>query len=195
MTPIQIANLYATIANGGTVFRPYLVKHATDHVGTLQIEHQPEIIRKADIISKKSFHMMAKALESVVADPQGTGRRAAIPGISSPAKRLLCRSSALKKNRNRKSVVSMKWQEHAMFAAFSPTVNAEVVVAVISENDTVGGGGVSGAPIARKILKAYWDLKKTCRGECTKACSRTSSQSVSKHSTSLRTELRSHVYN
>ena len=111
---------------------------------------------------------MAKALESVVADPQGTGRRAAIPGISIAGKTASVQVVSLKKNRNRKSVVSMKWQEHAMFAAFSPTVNAEVVVAVISENDTVGGGGVSGAPIARKILKAYWDLKKQRRGEARK---------------------------
>ena len=51
-----------------------------------------------------------------------------------------------------------------MFAAFSPVKNAEVVVAVISENDQVGGGGLSCAPIARKILKAYWDLKAARQG-------------------------------
>lgn len=47
-----------------------------------------------------------------------------------------------------------------MFAAFAPAENAEIVIAVVSENDSVGGGGASAAPVAGKILNAYWQLKK-----------------------------------
>ena len=55
----------------------------------------------------------------------------------------------------------MKWREHAMFAAFSPaTQDAEIAIAVISENDPVGGGGMAAAPVAGAIIRAYWDLKK-----------------------------------
>ena len=53
----------------------------------------------------------------------------------------------------------MNWKEHAMFAAFSPADNAEIAVAVVSQNDPVGGGGRSAAPVAGKIIDAYWKLK------------------------------------
>lgn len=47
-----------------------------------------------------------------------------------------------------------------MFASFAPSENPEVVVAVISEHDDTGGGGASAAPVAGKILNAYFELKK-----------------------------------
>ena len=47
-----------------------------------------------------------------------------------------------------------------MFGAFSPVENAEIAVAIVSQNDSVGGGGRAAAPIAGKIIKKYWELKK-----------------------------------
>ena len=46
-----------------------------------------------------------------------------------------------------------------MFAAFSPAEDAEIAVAIVSQNDSVGGGGRSAAPVAGKIIAAYWRLK------------------------------------
>ena len=51
------------------------------------------------------------------------------------------------------------WREHAIFAAFSPVDNAEIAVVVVSQNDMVGGGGKAAAPIAGKVIDAYWKLK------------------------------------
>ena len=41
---------------------------------------------------------------------------------------------------------------------FSPVENAEIAVAIVSQNDSIGGGGRA-APIAGKIIKKYWELK------------------------------------
>ena len=46
-------------------------------------------------------------------------------------------------------------------ASFYPTHKAEIVVIVISENDTKGGGGISAAPIVGKIMRTYIKSKKT----------------------------------
>ena len=102
---------------------------------------------------------MRQVLKSVVHSPRGTGRRALIDGQEVAGKTGSVQVVSLKKNRNRRSAVSMKWQEHAMFASFSPVEKAEIVVVVVSQNDKEGGGAVSAAPIARKILEAYWKDK------------------------------------
>jgi len=70
----------------------------------------------------------------------------------------------LKKNRNSVDV-SMKWKEHALFAAFAPVQDPEVVVSVVSENDLIGGGGAAAAPVAGKILQTYFKLKAQRTGQ------------------------------
>lgn len=160
LTPMQIANLYATIANGGHIWRPFMVKRAINHLGEVLFEHKPELIDDVKIIKPETFHTVAKILEQVVDNPSGTGKAARIPGISVAGKTGSAQVVSLKRNRDRKtSTVSMLWQEHAIFAAFSPAENAEIAVAIVSENDRVGGGGVSSAPVAKKIIEAFWRFK------------------------------------
>ena len=161
LTPVQIASLYATIANGGDVWKPFLVRKVINHVGETVIENKPQLIKSSKLISKKQFRLMRDMLKDVVQDPHGTGKNAKLPGVTVAGKTGSVQVVSLKRNRNRKtSTVSMKWQEHAMFAGFSPAQSPEIVVAIVSENDNVGGGGVSAAPVAREILKSYWKLKK-----------------------------------
>jgi penicillin-binding protein 2 len=158
ITPVQMANLYAVIANGGKVFRPYVVNRVTNHVGETVYEHQPEVIRKVAEIKPETFQIMRNVLMSVVMDPKGTGKNANVPGTTVAGKTGSVQVVSLKKNRNQADV-SMNWKEHAMFAAFSPVENAEIAVAIVSQNDMVGGGGRSAAPVAGKIIEAYWRLK------------------------------------
>ena len=49
-------------------------------------------------------------------------------------------------------------RDHALFVCYAPLKNPEIVVAVIVEN--AGHGGAIAAPIARKILEAYFEGKK-----------------------------------
>ncbi len=158
MTPIQMANLYATIANGGKVWKPFVVNRVTNHVGETIYEHQPDLIHQVTEIKPETFQIVRNALTAVVMDPQGTGKNAQVPGVTVAGKTGSVQVVSLKKNRNQGDV-SMSWKEHAMFAAFSPAEDAEIAVAIVSQNDSVGGGGRSAAPIAGKIIAAYWRLK------------------------------------
>ena len=91
-------------------------------------------------------------------DPKGTGKKAAVEGHTVAGKTGSVQVVSLKKNRNQTDV-SIKWKEHAIFGAFSPVENAEIAIAIVSQNDSVGGGGRAAAPIAGKIIKKYWELK------------------------------------
>jgi penicillin-binding protein 2 len=91
-------------------------------------------------------------------DKDGTGRRSQVEGFTVAGKTGSVQVVSLKKNRN-KTNVSMRWKEHALFAAYSPAKNPEIVLAIVSENDRVGGGGHSAAPVAKKIIEAFWKLK------------------------------------
>ncbi|SMF32165.1 penicillin-binding protein 2 [Pseudobacteriovorax antillogorgiicola] len=158
MTPMQMANLYAALANSGDVWRPFLVRSVTNHIGETVLEKRPEKIKTVDIVSPKTFATMRKILGYVVTDPKGTGKKAAVPGQTVAGKTGSAQVVGLKKNRNQDDV-SRKWKEHAIFTAFSPVENAEIAVAVVSQNDKIGGGGRAAAPIAGKIIQRYWELK------------------------------------
>ena len=159
LTPLQIASLYAALANNGKIWEPYLVKKITNHLGKTIYIKQPKLLQQIKRISKKNFSYIQKVLLNVVQSNHGSGRKAQVKGVRVAGKTGSAQVVSLDKNRNRQDIVSMKWQEHALFAAFSPDQNAEIVVVVISENDTKGGGSVSAAPIAQKIIEAYWRNK------------------------------------
>ena len=159
MTPLQMASFFGTLASMGAVWKPYLVSHLRDLEGKLILKHEPKLLHEVKLVKKSNFKVMKKILYDSVESKKSTGHKARIEGVPVAGKTGSVQVVSLKKNRNRTSVVSMKWQEHAMFAGFSPVDKPEIVVLVLSENDPEGGGGAQSAPIARSIFKAYWDLK------------------------------------
>ncbi len=159
MTPIQMANLYATIANGGKKWRPFLVDRIVTHLGKVIFRHTPELLGEVEGVKPETFALLRDMLKDVVMADGGTGARARVPGVTVAGKTGSVQVVSAKK-KTAELDVSMNWKEHAMFAAFSPAEDAEIAVAVVSENDAIGGGGKSAAPVAQKVIQAYWDLKK-----------------------------------
>ena len=158
LTPMQMANLYSTIANNGKTWKPRIVKRITNHIGETIMEDAPALIEREKIISDENLELMRNILKDVVMDPKGTGKKAAVAGHTVAGKTGSVQVVSLKKNRNQTDV-SIKWKEHAIFGAFSPVKNAEIAIAIVSQNDSIGGGGRAAAPIAGKIIKKYWELK------------------------------------
>lgn len=164
LTPMQMASFYASIANGGKVFSPYLVKKITNHIGQTVYTQDPVLLKEIKMVKPKNLRLVRKYLQDVVMHSEGTGHKALVDGVTVAGKTGSVQVVGLDKNKNQDDV-SMKWKEHALFVAFSPTENAEIAVAVVSENDKIGGGGRAAAPIAQKIIKAYWDLKEYRSGK------------------------------
>ncbi|MDO9069854.1 MAG: penicillin-binding protein 2 [Deltaproteobacteria bacterium] len=155
MTPIQLASMIATVANEGTVYRPHLVKRIVDADGKPLKEFGTEIISKTNI-SQASFRKVKQGLFDVVNAPGGTGANARLGEVQVAGK--TGTSQVVKLSEDRKKSLPYQYRDHALFVAFAPYDKPEIAVAVVVEHG--GGGGAVAAPIAGRILRAYFDGKK-----------------------------------
>ncbi len=140
-TPLQMALVAATIANGGEVPRPHLVREILDAGGGIARRFEPEIVE--DAMSPDVADVVTQMMVAAVAD--GTGGAAAIPGIQVAGK---TGTAQTVRGEN----------PHTWFITFAPADDPQLAVAVIVENGGAFGseatGGAVAAPIARQILEA-----------------------------------------
>ena len=159
LTPIQMASMTATIANEGTVYRPHLVKKIVDADGKMLRETKTEIIGTA-AFSKESFRLVKQGMLAVVNEPGGTGAAARQYDVKVAGK---TGTSQVVKLRDSKQGTPYQYRDHALFVAFAPFDKPEIAVAVIVEHGE--HGGAAAAPIAGRIIRAYFDGKKPQKKE------------------------------
>jgi penicillin-binding protein 2 len=154
-TPLQVAQYTAVAANGGTLMRPHLVKEVMDFDGRLVDRVEPEVINRIDL-RPDYVEKVRKGLEAVVNDPGGTGRRAGLPGVRVAGKTGTAQVVSLQRYHNYgRGGRPYRYLDHAWYTAYAPADDPEVVVTVLLEHS--GGGGANAAPVARKVLAAYFD--------------------------------------
>jgi penicillin-binding protein 2 len=154
-TPLQVAQYTAVLANGGTLYRPHLVKEIVDFDGRMVHNSIPEVINQISM-KPEYINIVKKGLEAVVNDPGGTGRRAQLPDIKVAGKTGTTQTVSLEKYQGfSASNRPYKMLDHAWFTSYAPADDPEVVVTVLLEH--TGGGGVKSAPLAAKVLAAYFD--------------------------------------
>ena len=158
LTPLQMVSLYAAIANGGTIWQPWLVRRVVDHYGKTLAQYDAKPLQHSRA-NANHLRLLRQYLRAVVTDPKGTGQRAKLVGVDIAGKTGSVQTVSLSKYQDNTDAISTKWREHAIFAAFSPTQNADIAVIVVSENDRIGGGGRAAAPIAARIIAAWQDIK------------------------------------
>src|SRR5437762_1639842 len=78
-TPLQMANLTATLANGGTRRRPFYVKRVVGADGKV-LEVAPEVLGQAHL-KKSTLAQVREGMRDVVMSESGTGKKARVPGI------------------------------------------------------------------------------------------------------------------
>jgi penicillin-binding protein A len=137
VTPLQMAMVGATIANGGIVPKPYLIQRIVGPDGSTIRNTTPGNLGRA--IKPQTAAELNAMMVSVVQG--GTGTAAQIPGIQVAGK-----TGTAETGVNR---VYTAW-----FVCFAPADNPQVAVAVVLEKQANGFGGAVAAPIAKKILQA-----------------------------------------
>lgn len=140
-TPMQMLGSIAAIANRGVIYRPHLLKEVRTKSGRLIHEVKPEVMYRVHA-APEHWDIIQKAMVGVVQSRRGTGKRARIQGIRVAGK------TATAQNPH--------GEDHAAFAAYAPAENPVIAVLVYLEN--AGGGGAQAAPLARKILEAYFGI-------------------------------------
>ena len=154
MTPIQMVSMIATVANEGTIYRPRLLKRIVDSDGKLLKEFKPEILGSTGISADK-FRLIKQGLYAVVNDAGGTGAAARLGDIKVAGK---TGTSQVIKLRDSKLGTPYQYRDHALFVAFAPYDKPEIAVAVVVEHGKHGGSAA--APIAGRILRAWFNTKK-----------------------------------
>lgn len=145
VTPIQLLTAISAIANGGTLYKPYVVDKITAPDGTLIRQNQPCAVRQ--VVSKITATQMTNILEQVVSD--GTGSLAIIPGVKVAGKT----GTAQKVDPKTGDYSSINFI--ASFAAFAPVENSKIAVLIVldSPQGAVHQGGQLAAPKAKTLLE------------------------------------------
>ncbi len=153
-TALQLANLYASIGNGGTLYRPSLVREIESYEGQVVQTFKPEVLDNFRL-NPKTVELVRRGLWNVVNSPQGTGYSQRLPGMDFVGKTGTVQVVRISADKIYQRCESMKFRDrhNAMFAGFAPADNPAIAVAVISEHACHGAYGA--APIARAIIKKY----------------------------------------
>jgi penicillin-binding protein 2 len=154
-TPLQAANMIATLANGGTLYKPYVLLRHERADGTVLLENAPTVIRKLPL-TPQHVNVVRQGLWSVVHDANGTGKKArhehiAIAGKTGTAQviRLQERNGA----RHQQEQLPEYQRDHAWFVAFAPFEAPRIAVVVMIEH--AGKGGSHFATYAKTLIQAY----------------------------------------
>jgi penicillin-binding protein 2 len=156
VTPVQLAVAYAAIANGGRVLRPQLIKRfETWDREVLKIVTPEE--RSRVPVSREIIEVVRDGLIAVVHGEHGTGRRARVPGVVVAGKSGTTQVVSLDLVKDMEpEEIPVRYRDHALFAAFAPALEPEIVVVALVEHAGAGGGKVA-APIVQKVLARYFE--------------------------------------
>lgn len=156
VTPLQMANLIATVANGGTLYRPWFVRRVESLDGTLISEYGPEKIRTLPL-KETTLKYLRRSLRDVVNSGGGTGGRARSTLVEIGGKTGTAQVAEMRGAYVKSEQLSYFIRDHAWFVAFAPVENPEIAVVTLVEHG--GHGGSAAAPLAKKVIEKYFSLK------------------------------------
>jgi penicillin-binding protein 2 len=143
-TPLQLARLIGGIAMGGVFKQPHMLKDA-QNIGE---ERFP--------ISEPTVEKITDAMYGVINEPGGTGGKLKLAGIEFSGKSGT--AQVIGYGTRDRVGKEKKFEDNAWFVGYAPRRNPEIVVSVLVQESGQHGGEASG-PVARDIIKAYYDKK------------------------------------
>jgi len=151
-TPLQVLNATAAVANRGTLYRPQLVYQVTDSQGQVVRALVPDPIRKLDI-SPDNLELVRRGMLEVVASGGAPGGR--VPGIAVAGKTGTAEYAGVDEEGKLIRDSLGRLATHAWYTAFAPYEDPEIAIVVFLD---AGVGATHAAPVAAKIMRAYFGL-------------------------------------
>ncbi len=156
VTPLQMAVFIAAVGNGGTLYRPRIVKSIEDTNGAIVKVVEPEITGGLPA-SKENLELVKKGLLEVVQGDRGTARRIRIQGIDIAGKtgtaQVFSRKAGEKFDNK---TLTRTLQDHAWFVCYAPAENPKIAISVIIEHGEHGSSAA--APVASDLIATYLSL-------------------------------------
>ncbi|SHJ00676.1 penicillin-binding protein 2 [Lutispora thermophila] len=152
VTPLQLACYVATIANGGTRYKPHIVSKVIAYDGTVKLEKKPEVVQKLDI-DPADLEAIKRGMLAVTTESGGTARSTfADSKILVAGKTGTAEAGKYRPDPVNNPKLYVDYNDHSWFVGFAPYENPQIaVVAVVFQ----GGFGSGAAPIARAIIEEY----------------------------------------
>ena len=158
VTPLQVANMNAAIANGGNVYRPHAVRviERTNANGKVQkLKVASEVLHQVKL-STPALNAVRRGLWKVVNEQGGTGSNARIEGLGVSGKtgtvQVIAQHGWVKSES-----LPFRFRDHAWFAAYAPGEEGQtpsMVVVVFVEHG--GHGGSDAAPLAKLLFESRY---------------------------------------
>ncbi len=140
VTPLQIASMTSTIANGGNVYTPHVVRAVADRL-TGNLEYNEPVAKNEKIIDNKYLSIVRQGLRDAVT--YGSAVSLSQLNVTAAGKTGTAQYS--------------KDKTHAWFTGFAPYENPEIVITVIVEGG--GEGHATALPVAKDFLTWYYGEK------------------------------------
>ena len=145
-TPLQVANVTSTIANGGTLYRPHLLRAVVDADGHVSRMTQPEVIRTVDVDPGK-LTLVREAMEA------GFSGGALLPPFRVPGLRVAAKTGTGEFAGEVNAQGELP--THGWFTAFAPADAPQLSVTVFVDR---GSGAKDAAPVAMRIIRHYFNI-------------------------------------
>jgi penicillin-binding protein 2 len=154
VTPIQMAMAYAALANGGTVYRPQVIRRIETSDGDLVKDFFPEVIRRT-VVSQANLDLIMDGLIGVVEEEDGTAYNARSNEVRVAGK---TGTAQVARQRPKPGDDVTKYyylnRDHAWFAAVAPADAPKIAIITLIEHG--GGGGEHAAPVGVEIARRYF---------------------------------------
>lgn len=152
---IQMAISYAAIANGGKIYRPFVVKDIYDSEGELVKTFTPELLSEVQMKNPKTLKFVREGLFQVVNNPKGTAFYRRGQGILMAGKTgtSQVKSASADKIYQRCENMDYESRHHGLFVGFAPYDNPKIAAAVIVEHGCHGSSAAT--PVAEAVITQY----------------------------------------
>jgi penicillin-binding protein 2 len=157
VTPLQLANMMAAVANGGKLYRPYLVNKVESVDGATVREYGPELIRTIEL-KPDTLKRVHEALADVVNGAGGTGGAARSQLLTIAGKTGTAQVVEMKGGYVKTEQLTYFNRDHAWFVSYAPVDNPQIAIAVLVEHG--GHGGDAAAPMAKKVFEKFVEIQK-----------------------------------
>ncbi|MFA7349473.1 MAG: penicillin-binding protein 2 [Methylotenera sp.] len=153
VTPLQLAQATAILANNGVAMKPHLVAQIQNSL-TGKRHILPPVVQDTITLNPDNMDIVRRGMVDVTL-PGGTAASiGANAGYSIAAKTGTAQVIGIRQNEKyNEHTINERHRDHALFIAFAPAEDPQIALAVVVENG--GHGGSAAGPIARKVMDYY----------------------------------------